>query len=98
MVAFAKAHWEFFYTDINKVSFREALIDIIWPRIDEFAEIWRKTKSTDRWAAGKAMQEAIRAAGVQPPEWPPKPPEKPAQSAPASKGRLSNQLDDDIPF
>lgn len=98
IVSFANTHWPFFYVNDKRAVFREVFIDIIWPRIDEFAEIWRKTKSTDHWAAGKTMQEAIRGAGVQPPDWPPKPLEKPAQVAPASKGRLSSQLDDDIPF
>lgn len=67
----------------------------IWPRIDEFVDIWTRTKSSDYFAAGRAMQEAIRQAGLRPPEWPIKPPEKPLQS---QKNQVINDLNDDIPF
>jgi hypothetical protein len=94
-VAFAKTHWPFFYNSSHKDSYKEWSIDVIWPRIDEFVDIWTRTESSDYFAAGRAMQEAIRQAGLRPPEWPIKPPEKPLQS---QKNQVINDLNDDIPF
>ncbi len=73
IVSFANMHWPFFYVTEKRTAYREIYIDIIWPHIDEFAEIWRNTMSTDRWAAGRAMRKAILNAGLQPPDWPPRP-------------------------
>ncbi len=71
-------------------------IDMLWPKIQEYFQIWEQTKATDFWAAGKRMAEDIRAAGVKPPDWPPKPvTPKPAM---AGGGSNSTYLDDDIPF
>ncbi|RTL85608.1 MAG: hypothetical protein EKK29_11675 [Hyphomicrobiales bacterium] len=74
IVSFANMHWPFFYVTEKRTAYKEAYIDIIWPQIDEFAEIWRNTRTTDRWAAGRAMRTVILNAGVQPPDWPPRPP------------------------
>jgi hypothetical protein len=74
-------------------------IDMVWPKIKEYYQLWEETKSTDFWAAGKKMAQDIRAAGVKPPEWPPKPPASTAET-PAGGGNKSSSshLDDDIPF
>ncbi len=106
-LAFSKTHWPFFYNSPLCVYYIEWSVDIIWPRIDEFVDIWSKTKATDYFAAGRAMQRVISAAGVSPPEWPVKKAEKPTVSAstsPASKApswepeSAKLNLDDDIPF
>jgi hypothetical protein len=94
IVSFTKIHWPFFYANEQCNSYKEWSIDVVWPRINEFVETWKTTKSTNYWASGKAMQEAIAGAGLKAPEWPP----KQVQAIPVPKGRLSDQLDDDIPF
>lgn len=95
LVNFARIHWPFFYLSARKGEFHMAYVDILWPKIHEFLEIWQNTKSSDYFAAGKVMQEAIRAAGVRPPEWPaataPTPP-------PPSVPPRHEDLDDEIPF
>lgn len=99
--AFARTHWPFFYTNKELTEFKDWAIDIVWPRIDEFLEIWSRTKATDYFAAGKAMQKAISEAGVKPPEWPPQAPSAKPPAAKSSGGRASGiaaGLDEDIPF
>jgi hypothetical protein len=92
-VAFTKTHWPFFYNSSKKESFKEWSIEVIWPRVDEFVELWTRTKAVDYFAAGKAMQRAISEAGLKPPDWPVKVAETPAQSK-----RQNTDLDDEIPF
>jgi hypothetical protein len=65
---------------------------VIWSRIDEFVNIWTRTKSNDYFAAGRGMQEAVKQAGLRAPEWPIKPLEKPSKR---QKTKV-NDLDDDI--
>ncbi len=67
---FAKTHWPFFYISQQCDRYKEWAIEVIWPRIDEFVDLWTRTKATDYFAAGKAMQEAIRQAGLKAPDWP----------------------------
>jgi len=104
-VDLAKRHWQFFYSSDNARFPRVAFIDILWPRIDEFLEMWEKTRSTDRFAVGKAMHKAIHDAGVQPPDWPPKPaakappaPATVASGTPSWDAPKGGDLDDEIPF
>ncbi len=106
-LSFAKTHWPFFYNSQMCINYLEWSVDIIWPRIDEFVDIWSKTKATDYFAAGFAMQRAISAAGVSPPDWPVKKAEKPTVSAatppmrkvpPWEPGSAEVDPDDDIPF
>ena len=89
---FTLSHSEFFY--LSGEGPRRAYLDVLWGRITEFLELWRRTKANDYWAAGRAMKEALSAAGLASPEWP-RPPKR--QPKPAQKAR-SNDLDDDIPF
>lgn len=93
--AFVKSHWQFFYQDKSEQLPMRAYIDIVWPEIDEFLEIWRSEKATNYWSAGLAMQGKISAAGVKPPQWPPSQPQ--AKRAPPQERKVSD-LDDDIPF
>jgi hypothetical protein len=88
--SFSKTHWPFFYDSPNCDRYKEWAIEVLWPRIDEFVDLWTRTKTTDYFAAGKAMQEAITQAGLQAPDWP--------IEAPVSRKPPLNDLDDDIPF
>lgn len=106
-LVFARTHWPFFYTESNCKLHKPWCIDILWPRIDEFLEMWDETKSSDYFATGKAMQQALRDAGIQAPDWPPKAPEKlPPPPPPKPAGRpgpswdapKGGDLDDEIPF
>ncbi len=45
-------------------------IEVLWPNIQKYLDLWEKTKSTDHWAAGKAMAKDLKAAGLKAPEWP----------------------------
>jgi hypothetical protein len=91
--SFAKTHWPFFYHSSACDRYKEWAIEVLWPRIDEFVDLWTRTKATDYFAAGKAMREAIQQAGLKAPDWPVKPPETPVDRKPTSR-----DLDDDIPF
>jgi hypothetical protein len=73
--------------------YKEWAIEVLWPRIDEFVDLWTRTKTTDYFAAGKAMQEAIREARLKAPDWPIKHTEALISTKPTS-----DDLDDDIPF
>ena len=79
--AFAVAHREFFFSDgLAQKTFpfadpgfqnpRRDFVDVLWPSIGEFSSLWRETKSTDPWAAGRAMAEKLKAANLEPPAWP----------------------------
>jgi len=110
---FARTHWPFFYISQDYKIFKPWFIDVIWPRIDEFLDIWENTKSgRGYFNAGKAMQEALRVADLAAPEWPVKPPEKPpappppkptgvaprSGGAPSWEAPQGGDLDDEIPF
>lgn len=87
---FTRTHWKFFYLSESTSTPKRAYVEILWPRIIEYLEIWRTTKTEDYWAAGKAMSAALAAAKVAgPDDWPPKP---------KATTRKVSDLDDDIPF
>lgn len=67
---FARRHWPFFYRDQNTDRFLRHYVDVLWPRIDEFIEIFESTRAQNYFAAGFAMKEALRSAGLAPPDWP----------------------------
>ncbi len=85
--AFTLAHRQFFYTNSSGTSPRRSFIEILWPSIDSYLEIWREKKSEDYWAAGEAMKKDISAARVATPDWPPK-----------AEPKAPRDLDDEIPF
>jgi hypothetical protein len=95
--AFTLAHWQFFYLDRDGDQPKRVFIDILWPKIDKYLEIWREKKSSDYWAAGEAMKADLAAARVAGPDWPPKPttPAKPARRDASSP---LPDFDDEIPF
>jgi hypothetical protein len=99
-VSFTRSHWPFFYITNKFDEYKEWSVGVIWPRFDEFVEIWRNTKATNYWAATKAMQKAISDAGLIAPEWPiAKPPAKPISPNPPKQEALGGgDIDDDIPF
>ncbi len=92
-LAFAKDHWPFFWHTKDRRLFLNHYVDVLWPRIDEFVQIHDDQKTSDWFAAGTAMQAALRGARLRPPAWPVDP-EKPTPQKP----RPSIELDDDIPF
>lgn len=92
-LAFAREHWPFFYASRSKTSFLNHYVDILWPRIDEYIQIHDDNKAAggDWFGAGKAMQEALRKANLEAPDWPVKEPAKP-------QVKQVRELDDDLPF
>jgi hypothetical protein len=91
---FARRHWPFFYTNDRLHTVQTLYVEVLWPRIDEFMQINDDNLQKNAWAAGEAMQEALRAAQIEAPEWPPKPKPK----AKSDFGQASRELDDEIPF
>jgi uncharacterized protein (DUF1778 family) len=95
--AFCREHWPFFWSSPRRIVFLNYFVDVLWPRIDEFVAIHDDKKLEDYFAAGKAMQEALRAAKLKAPAWPI--PDKVSDSKPEPKApTFSRDLDDDIPF
>jgi len=83
-LAFCKEHWPFFWFTKERKSYITHYIDVLWPRIDEFVQAHDDFRSTDYFAAGRAMQAALKGAKLQSPEWP--------------SLRTTKTKDDDIPF
>ena len=77
--AFTLDHWPFFYTNIHGTEPHRGFVEILWPSIQRYMEIWREKKSKDLWAAGEAVKADLSSARVTPPDWPPK--TKPQQSS-----------------
>ncbi|CAI2936067.1 conserved protein of unknown function [Aminobacter niigataensis] len=92
-VSFCEEHWPFFFLNQSKKAFRYPFLNVLWSRIDEFIGIHEETKAGgEYWAAGKAMQKALRDARIEPPEWPVK------KNNEKSESVSSRNLDDEIPF
>lgn len=70
VLAFTKAHWEFFYDDEYCFEFRPRYIDVLWPGIDRYLDIWKQNRQTDYWAAGSAMKADLEKAQLTAPSWP----------------------------
>ncbi|AZO63026.1 MULTISPECIES: hypothetical protein [unclassified Mesorhizobium] len=87
-LAFAKEHWPFFWASHDRSRFLNYYVDVLWSRIDEFIQIHDDSKQADYFAAGKAMQEALRNAKLAAPEWP----------IPTKPKPKPSELDDEIPF
>ncbi|RWI60272.1 MAG: hypothetical protein EOQ93_03145 [Mesorhizobium sp.] len=86
-LAFCRRFWEFFFVGNKNGDIRTANVEVLWSRIDEFIDLYEKTKSTNYFAAGEAMKTALLSANIAPPDWPKKAPAKPERD-----------LDDEIPF
>jgi len=84
LLSFIRTHAPFFYADPSELQFPLVwAFEILWPRIQEFLQLWTNTKSSDYFAAGQAMNAAIQGAGLEPIEWP-------------VKKRVSKKSDDDL--
>jgi hypothetical protein len=94
-LSFTKLHWPFFYTSAKCSSYNEWAIEILWPRIDEFVDVWTRTKSADYFAAGELMRKAISEAGVVAPAWPPN---KKGEQNTSYVSFQRDEMDDEIPF
>lgn len=92
--AFTLAHWQFFHIDSSGDKPRRGFVEILWPSIDRYLQIWQEKKTENYWAAGEAMVADLSAAGVATPEWPPKTQKKSSLNAETS----GDDLDDEIPF
>jgi hypothetical protein len=71
---FIWAHRAFFFLDgreQRQVPSRH-YIEVLWPHIEYYAFVWHEKKFAEHWAAGVEMVKALRAAGLSPPEWPPR--------------------------
>ncbi|WP_311272133.1 MULTISPECIES: hypothetical protein [unclassified Rhizobium] len=97
-VAFCKEHWPFFWATKQKKSFLNHYVDVLWPRIDEFQTLHDDNRGTDYFAAGKAMQAALKQANLKAPEWPIKDSVPTPAPPPSIKSNFTSDLDDDIPF
>ena len=84
LLAFAHAHWEFFYISDSFKTPRKSYVDTLWPKIDDYLALWRDQRQADYWAAGRAMSRDLAAARLAGPEWP--------------RGTKAIDLDDEIPF
>lgn len=90
---FTLTHWEFFYYSHHGTEPRRVYIDIFWPRIGHYLQIWKKSSSINYWASGKAMAQALLAAQVAAPSnWPPQ------TDTHSRQTDVADDLDDDIPF
>lgn len=92
ILSFVKDHWRFFYTSPMRHSVVPAYVQILWPNMDRYLEIWKNKRTENWWLAGEAMKADLAKAQVASPEWPPKPKEMAPKKAP------STDLDDEIPF
>lgn len=93
---FTKDHWQFFYADRSCRQEIRHYIDVLWPDIDMYREIFEETKKKNYFAAGEAMRDALKRASLLAPEWPPKPPPKSTQEN--GKSKRYDDLDEDVPF
>ncbi len=66
---FTSKYWPFFFTDVDKVIMQRHYISVLWNRIDEFIEFDEDPKINDFWAAGRAMENTLKAARLTPPKW-----------------------------
>ena len=86
---FTRKYWPFFYTAIDKTMMQKHNISILWGRINEFIELDESSITTDYWAAGGAMEAALKNAHVIPPKW---------KELLGVQNSSSNELDKDVPF
>jgi hypothetical protein len=95
IASFVEQHQDFFFVGGTNRQPILVFVQVLWPKIDEYLRHWREHKSSDRWATGTLMLQAIKAAGMKGPEWP-----KVAASArkPAMVGAKREDMDDEIPF
>lgn len=98
LLSFAKIHWPFFYQSDRAITPRQSYVDLLWPKIDTYLDLWKNGRQTNYWAAGEAMRADLTAARIVAPDWPvvTKPQAPAARSTPRED--FSADLDDEIPF
>ena len=92
--AFVRWHIEFF-SDTNRLEDPDRTnVEVIWPNIGNYVQLWQETKRTNPWAAGQKMFDDLTSANLRPPNWPraEKSPPKPTKTS------FSRDLDDEVPF
>lgn len=92
---FIKMHIEFFSETFELTNPDRINVEILWPNIELYLDSWNETKRNDPWAVGHQMAADLKAACVEPPEWPRKSKEPPKPFA--DFGGHKN-IDDEIPF
>lgn len=95
LFSFAMEHRIFFMAPSfdNEYVPSDKYMDLLWPKIKEYQDLWDRTKHTDYWAAGEEMKRDILNANVQPPAWPPRSP-----ISSKNTDEKPNTPNDDIPF
>ena len=96
--AFTMAHWPFFYVKPDGSVPKRGFIEILWPEIQKYLEIWQKMKTEDYWAAGGAMMADLSAARVATPDWPPQTSSAKGGDGGGTGAGAGSNLDDQIPF
>lgn len=92
---FIEWHIEFF-SDTNRIAAPERMnVEVLWPNMENYLNIWRETKKTDPWAAGYKMVEDLQAASLRSPSWPRSEmtPPKPIKTR-----SFARDLDEEVPF
>jgi hypothetical protein len=72
LLDFTRTHWPFFYTTERCNVIVTTYVEVLWPKIQSYLDIFERTKHSDYFHAGIEMRKAIEAAGLNPPVWPPK--------------------------
>jgi uncharacterized protein (DUF1778 family) len=80
--SFTETHWEFFYTSEELLTPKRSFVEVLWPKIDEYRQIWRQQRESDYWAAGRTMAEDLGKAQLKAPLWP-RPASPPQSQKPA---------------
>ncbi len=94
ILSFTLVHWTFYYSDFMCKRPHASYLEIIWPSVDRYMEIWREKKTENYWAAGEAMMADLSSAGIAPPDWPP----MASKKSSSKRQKPSGDLDEEIPF
>lgn len=65
--AFVLAHPQFFWADAARRTPHRARSVVLWPHLDDLAELWRTSKHEDYHAASKEMTKWLKKAKIDPP-------------------------------
>ncbi len=88
--SFTEAHRDFFFYTGKRIP-NSPLVQVLWPKIENYRRIWLEQRDKDYWAAGNAMVADLTSAKVKPPSWPPTP-------LPPSPPLRRVGVEDEIPF
>jgi hypothetical protein len=64
---FIHAHSRFFYRDAERLHPNAAAARVLWPKIGEYAKLWRENLHEDYHCAARRMAEDLKAAGLKSP-------------------------------